>query len=175
MDNWLKNPWIWAGGAAALVALWWLSSSSGGSSSGTASYAQANLDLVAQQSQISGAIEEAQISANTTNTANIAAAIGNLISANYAYKLGSQQVAAGVQTAQIGADTAKYIENDQVKINARSVNGAVRTAALADNAQYGTALVQANTAENIAGIQASTVKNAQTLGFIGNFLNSIGL
>lgn len=172
--EWLKNPWVWGTGAVALVALWYLSGSGSSGSSGSVGYEQANLDLIAQQSQLSASIENAQIAAHTTDTANIAAAITNLASANYGYKLGAQQISAGVQTTQINADTAKYIENAQVKINNRNAISAYNLASVNASQNETIANVQAHTAEDIAHTQAATIQQGQTLGFISNLIPGLG-
>jgi hypothetical protein len=173
-QEWWRNPWIWGGAAIAVIALWWLSSGSS-SSSGTASYAQANLDLVAQQAQLNSNIEQSQIAANSTDTANLVSALSNLVNAKYNYQLGAAQVSAGVQQNQIQADTAKYIENDQVKMTRIQANAALHGVYNNNATSVQLAGVQAATATHIADQQAAVANNAQTLGFVGNLLSGLGL
>lgn len=166
------TPWVI--GAGVLIGGYILLSGSGSSSSsGSVGYDTAQLDIVALQAQLSADLEKTRLAAESSDTAAIAGAFSNLMSAKYATDLGMAQVSAGVGTARIAANTAKVIEDDQQRTQRLAVTQATKVAGIQADTAMTIANIQAITARKIAGMQAAIQQQGQTLGFIGDAVKGI--
>jgi hypothetical protein len=93
-----------------------------------------------------------------------------LIQARYGYQLGAQQVAAGVQTTQIAADTAVKTERMQQATNRLQIRQALPIAQVQAGALIAGAKIQASTQSDIAHTQAASSFFNTALGILPKLL-----
>lgn len=165
----LKSPWV-IGGGLAIGALILLMGRSGGTASSADPNRASSLDLIALQSQTAADVEKTRITAGAALGAQVADTIGNLVNATYAHDLGAKQVAAGVRTTQIAANTALGLERLNVKTRAYEIGAGMAIAHDGNITQLKGQTEQDKTAIKLQADKESASFNNTIAGIIGKLL-----